>query len=92
MTVKLYDIGMDYVHTDAVAKDKPMAKKTKRKPRKEQPTGQPIMAKKTGRRSRRGLSMKIKADGSVHVRHMSELGSGLAFMPPVEIQVAGLED
>lgn len=43
-------------------------------------------------RRRRGLHMKIAADGGMTIRHMSELGSGLAFMPPVEIQVAGLED
>lgn len=92
MTVKLYDIGMDYVHTDAVAKELPMTKKISRKSRSKNPTGQPVMAKKTGRRFRKGLSMKIKADGSVHVRHMSELGAGLAIMPPVLIEVDGLGD
>ncbi len=93
MSVKLYDIGMDYVHTDAVAQSKepPMVKKpSKRKARKL--AAQPVMAKKSGRRFRKGLSMKIGADGSMAIRHMSELGSGLAIMPPVAIELTGLEE
>lgn len=47
-------------------------------------------AKKTRNSSGKGLHMKIAADGSMSIRHMSEL-SGTAFMPPVEIQDIGAE-
>lgn len=93
MATWLDDMGMDAVHTPSATKEPVMAKKLPRKNRKKKkPAALPVMAKKSGRRFRKGLSMKIAADGSMHVRHMSESMSGLAIMPPVEIQVAGLED
>lgn len=39
------------------------------------------------RPGKRGLNMKIAADGSMHIRHMSEDFTGLAIMPPVEIRL-----
>lgn len=70
-----------------------MNRRMKRKMmRKESAGGPPLPEKKSRKRGRKGLNMKIAADGSIHLKHMSELGCGVAFMPPVEIQVAGLED
>lgn len=63
-----------------------MNKRIRRKKSKKNLLDNPVLeGKSRGPRARKGLNMKIGSDGSMHIRHMSELGPGLAFMPPVEI-------
>ena len=83
----LDDMGMESVHASTATKEPVMAKKTPRKNRKKKPAVQPVMAKKTGRRYRKGLSMKIKSDGSVHVRHLNDVTNCVAIMPPMAIDL-----
>lgn len=65
-----------------------MNRRMRRKALREKPaSGPPLPEKKSRSRRRKGLSMKIGADGSMHIKHMSEIGPGLAFMPPVEIML-----
>jgi hypothetical protein len=84
-------MGINLPHIESAARNNSMARKTKRKLKKNLEEGTPFPRPARDRR-RKGLNMKIASDGSMHIRHLSEPSNGLAFMPPVEIQVADLED
>lgn len=71
-------MSVDSVHVDSASGSKPVAKKANRKTKSKAST-------KSGRRYRKGLNMKIGADGSMHVRHMGDDDKCVAIMPPVEI-------
>lgn len=73
-------ISVDSAHVpSATAQKMSMANKFKRKQK-------PITAQaKPSRRRGKGLNLKIGADGSMHLRHMAELGQCTAVMPSIEI-------
>src|SRR6478735_1816667 len=86
MSVQLDDMGMNSVHVDSATGSKSMNKRVRRKKAKKNLVENPLLAKKPrGLSARKGLNMKIGADGSMHIRHMADTDKCLALLPGIPV-------
>jgi hypothetical protein len=84
MTTKLDNVGLNLPHVESAARSKSMARKTRRKLKKNLEETPPLPKPARSRR-RKGLNMKIAADGSMSIRHMSTDDKCLAILPGIPV-------
>jgi hypothetical protein len=84
MATRKLDLGTDDVHVPSATRSKTRKRGTKQNSKAQPATAAPAFRAGSGK----GLRLRIGADGTVNVRHMTEAEACIAVLPsqPIELE------